>query len=235
METMDSILSIFAIIFFFIFFLLEAFLPFLIPIFFISFIRKNISNSNFKNNNIILGNNKNKYNDVSNSKLADLNISDINKLKDYLYSMFYDFEVAYNNLDYNKMKKLCSSKVYNNYHTNICLNLKFGNKKIIDNIEKRKVTVFDVYSSNYKQVISTTMEISYLNYMTDGNGNIVSGSNINKITETFEVIFVKRTDAKDVIKCPNCGASVSGNTCSYCGMDLRNTDFVIDSIKRIVV
>ena len=34
---------------------------------------------------------------------------------------------------------------------------------------------------------------------------------------------------------PNCGASVSGNTCSYCGMDLRNTDFVIDSIKRIVV
>ena len=35
------------------------------------------------------------------------------------------------------------------------------------------------------------MEISYFNYMSDGNGNIISGSNTNKITETFEVIFVK--------------------------------------------
>lgn len=233
MDSMDTIITIILGFVFLLFFLLETILPFLIPIFFISYFRKNISNRSFKNNNIYLDK-KRKYEDVSIEKLSELDISDINKLKDYLYSMFYDFEVAYNNLDYNKMKKLCSSKIYNNYHTNICLNLKFGHKRIMEDIEKKKVIIYDIYSSNYKQVISTTMEISYLNYMVDGNGNIITGSNVNKFTETFEVIFVKRANAKDVIKCPNCGASVSGNTCSYCGMDLRNTDFVIDSIKRIV-
>ena len=108
METMDSILSIFVALFFFIFLVLEMFLPFLIPIFFISFIRKNVSNNSFKNNNIILGNNKNKYTDISNSKLADLDINDINKLKEEteIWNMLNkdDFWVIYGR-HYNKFSE----------------------------------------------------------------------------------------------------------------------------------
>ena len=238
---MDEFLkTIFVILFgglFFLVMLFEIFWPILIPIFIISQIRKNKSNKAFKNNVINTNHNKEQlkkmYKDVDQSKLQELDLDDINKLKGFLYEIFLQFETAYNDLDYNTMVNTTTSKLYNAYHTNILLNLRCAQKKIIENITLKKMTIYDIFCTTRKQVISTVIEIEDVSYMQDHNGKIVSGST-SPVTEKFEVIFVKNYDNQASVKCPNCGASVSGSKCEYCGTQVRVTEFRIDSIKKII-
>lgn len=175
------------------------------------------------------------YNDVSKDDLAKFNIDDIDVLKDYFYDVFLDFESAYNNLDYNIMKILSTKRMYQNYYTGISLDLKRGNKRVIKDIEREKVIIFELDSTIAKQVASVMIEISYINYMMDKNGYISSGSRDDKVTERFEVVFRKDFNQKnEITKCPNCGAEVDGARCGFCRSRIKTVDFKIDSIKKIV-
>ncbi len=211
--------------------------PIAIPILIISQLRKNKSNKNFKNNVIKMDKEKERIKnitrDVDNSALEQLDIKDVNILKDYLYQIYLDFEKAYNDLDYNTMLNTSTNKLYNAYHTNIMLNLKCGQKKIIENITRHNMFVYDILCTNRKQVISTIIEVENSSYMLDYNGKVVSGS-VTPIREKFEVIFIKNYDNSTSVKCPNCQASVSGTKCEYCGTELRNSEFRIDSIKKVI-
>ena len=211
----------------------------------ISNIIKRKSTHNYFKNNIVSNTNideigqgtkyQKTYNDVSKSDLAKFNTDDINALKDYFYDIFLDFENAYNNLDYNIMKILSTKRMYQNYYTGISLDLKSGNKRVIKDIERKKVVIFELDSTIAKQVASVMIEISYINYMMDKNGYISSGSRDNKATEKFEVVFRKDFNQKsEITKCPNCGAEVDGVRCSFCRSRIKNVEFKIDSIKKIV-
>lgn len=208
-----------------------------------SFKRK--SNRNYFKNNVIInkkietktgkGNKYQRtYEDVSKSALEKFNTDDINVLKDYFYGMFLDFETAYNNLDYNMMKILSTKQLYQNYYTGMSLDLKVGKKKIISDIEKKKVIIFELDSTIAKQIASVMIEISYLNYTIDKNGYIISGSRNKKITEKFEVMFRKDFERKDITECPNCGAEIIGNKCNFCRSTVKNVDFKISSIRKII-
>ncbi len=211
------------------------FWPIFIPIFIFSAIRKNMANKKMKQN-VIHAEEKSVYNkrftDINKEELRSLEINDINQLKQYLYAIFLDFEKAYNNLDYKTMNKNSTSKLYNTYHSAILLNLKFAQKKIIDNIELKRMFIYSSMNSQYRQTIYTTIEIEYVSYMEDYSGQIISGTT-EPITEAFEVVFVKSVQ-KDGIKCPNCAATVTDGVCDYCGTEVKSTDFEIDSIKKIV-
>lgn len=228
-EVIQMIIAIIACVFVMFMILVELAWPIMVPLLIISLIKKNRSNKSFKNNII---KRKETYKDISKSKLEDLVINDLDRLKDYLYDIFYNFENAYNSLDYNALYNTSTDKLYNKYHTNILLNLKFAQKKIIDQIKRKDVIIYDVLSTNRKQVISTVIEIEYVSYMQDHTGKIISG-HVNPITESFEVTFIK-TYEKQSNKCPNCGANINGSVCDYCGTNIRNNEFKIDSIKKIV-
>jgi len=177
---------------------------------------------------------KRTYKDVSKDQLMKFNTEDIDSLKDYFYQRFVEFENAYNNLDYNIMKMLSTKQMYNNYYTGITLDLKVGKKRIISGIEKKKVILFELDSTIAKQIASLMIEISYINYTIDKNGYIISGSRNNKITEKFEVMFRKDFERNDITKCPNCGAEIVGNKCEFCRSKIKNVEFKISSIKRII-
>ena len=174
------------------------------------------------------------YNDVTRDKLIKFNTDNINELKKYFYEKFVQFEQAYNSLDYNTMKILSTKQLYNNYYTGITLDLRAGKKRVITDIENKKVILFELDSTTIKQVASLMVEISYFNYTLDKNGYIISGSRENKITEKFEVEFRKDFERKDVLTCPSCGAKVVGNKCDYCRNPIKNVDFKISSIKKII-
>ena len=208
------------------------FWPFLLPVFIISLIRKNASNKKFKSN-VIRHEEKKVYQDVDATKLAEFDVTDITILKNYLFDIFTNFEQAYNALDYNGMYNNSTEKLYNSYHTNIMLNLKFAQKKIIENIKRKNVIIYDTLVTTRKQLIQTMIEIEYISYTEDHSGKIISGSP-KPITEKFEVIFVKYYGENQNNKCPNCGASITGEKCEYCNTTFRNSDFKIDSIKKII-
>jgi len=207
-------------------------------------IRRKKNRTYFKNNVILNKTNKNqgsnkskypdKYEDVSKDKLSRFNTDDINALKDLFYNIFLEFENAYNNLDYNIMKLLSTRELYNNYYTGISLDLKTGKKRIINDIEKKKVIVFELDSTSIKQTARVMIEISYINYMIDKKGKVISGNRHNKITERFEVTFRKEFERKETTKCYNCGAFIEGNKCVYCRTPVRNSEFKISSIKKII-
>lgn len=203
---------------------------------------KRITNNNFFKSNIISlkdisSNNskyKNNYVDVKKDKLARFNTDDINLLKDYFYDLFYKFEVAYNNLDYSTMKMLSTKQLYQNYYTGISLNLKIGKKKVIDQINKKRVILYELDSTSMKQVASLMIEISYFNYTLDKHGYIISGNRDYPITEKFQVEFRKDFERKAITHCPNCGASLHSNKCDYCKSKVKEVEFKISSIKKIV-
>ena len=174
-----------------------------------------------------------KYKDVSKSILENYHIDDIGSFKNTLFELFEQFEKAYNSLDYNTMKQITTSQLYENYYTGISLNIKDGKKKVIDDIVRKKVVVFDMESTPTKQIIQTLITISYISYTIDKNGYIISGSKDMKITENFEVTFKKEYTENNIQKCPNCGAMVSGKRCDYCRTTIKDTEFKISSIKKV--
>ena len=200
---------------------------------------KRAANHKYFKNNVVVNDSvkytKEKYVDISKDELATFNTDDLDTFKNYFYKIFLEFETAYNNLDYNTMRTLSTKQLFHNYHTGITLDLEVGKKRIINNIQKKKVIIYEVFSSTAKQVVSAMIEISYINYTVDKNGIVISGSRDYKTTEKFEVIFRKDFEREDIINCPNCGATVVGNKCEYCRTTLKNVEFKISSIKKIVI
>jgi len=201
---------------------------------------RRVNNHNYFKNNVVdrsvfnNGNKKKVYRNVSLEKLKMFNTTDLEGLQDYLYDRFVEFEKAYNNLDYNMMKVLSTKQLYQNYHTGITLDLKAGRKKIISDIERNNVVVYELDSTISKQVVNVMIDITYTGYTLDKKGYVISGSRDAKIRERFEVEFRKYFGDDDIIKCPNCGAAVTGNTCEYCRSDLKAVEFKINSIKKII-
>lgn len=207
---------------------------------------KRIKNHKFFKNNVVRnipinekienanGRRKNIYNDVSKSKLEMFNTDNIDSLKDYFFDIFLKFENAYNNLDYNMMRMLSTKQMFQNYYTGISLDLKAGQKKILNNIERKKVIIYELDSTIAKQTLSAMIEISYITYTINGEGYIISGNREKPTTERFEVTFRKDFEKNEIMKCPNCGASVTGNKCDFCRTTIKNIEFKISSIKRII-
>ena len=199
----------------------------------INYLRRKKNKSYFKNNVMFIDDFL-AYKDVSKSVLEKFNTNDINELKTYFYNKFLEFENAYNNLDYNMMKMLSTEQMYENYYTGISLDLKAGRKRIIKDIEKKKVILFDLSSSSVYQTASLIIKIKDINYKIDKNGYIISGNRYKKLEESFEVVFRKKLQREDVVKCPNCGAQILGNKCEYCRTIIKSDDFKINSIKKII-
>lgn len=177
---------------------------------------------------------KNIYKDVPQYKLDRLDVDDIDTLKGYLFDIFYRFEMAYNNLDYNEMRILTTKQLFQKYHTGITLNLKVGKKRVINNVKREKMTIYEVDSTSAKQVVSAMVVISYINYTLDKNGYVISGNKLTPAIERFEIEFRKDFEKKELVHCPNCGAKITGNKCEYCKSTIDNNDFKICSIRRIV-
>ncbi len=200
------------------------------------FFKSNVVRCMPNNEQAVDANNQRKdvYKDVSKNKLEMFNTDNINSLKDYFYNLFLNFENAYNNLDYNMMKMLSTKQLFQNYYTGITLDLKAGQKKIINNIERQNVVIYELDSTIAKQTLSAMIEISYITYTINKDGYVISGSRDNSVVEKFDVTFRKDFEKEDVTKCPSCGANIVGNKCDFCRTTIRNIDFKISSIKRII-
>ena len=132
------------------------------------------------------------------------------------------------------MKMLSTKQLFHNYYTGITLDLKVGKKRIIDDIKVKKVIIYELDSTVSKQTASTMIEISYFNYVIDGNGYIISGNREEKITEKFEITFRKDFENNSITRCPNCGANLTSNKCEYCKSVIKEEEFKISNIKRII-
>lgn len=238
MEISSFMIPVFFIIILYVFIQVSIFFTvFKVIISVIKGIRKTVTNNFFKNNVIVNDNInvfKEKYTDISKKELATFNTDDLDAFKNYFYKIFLQFENAYNNLDYATMRSLSTKQLYNNYHTGISLDLESGKKRIITNIQKKNVIIYEVFSSTAKQVVSALIEVSYINYTTDKQGRVISGDKDKKVIEKFDITFRKDFETKELTNCPNCGAKLNSHKCEFCRSTFENATFKISSIKKIV-
>lgn len=215
---------------FLIVFLFCLFWPISLPLL-IYYIIKKKNNRNYFKDNVVTT--KKDYTDIDPRDLVGFDITDVSKLKVYLFDIFDRFERAYNSLDYNTLYNLSTSELYNKYHTNLVVNTKLDEKRIIEKIELKRMIIFSASSDEKQQCVITLIEMSYIDYTQNSKGRILRGQPNKKITEKFEVEFVKSLNGTDSYRCPNCGANTSGTKCDYCKSTI-DCDFKINSIKKII-
>lgn len=193
--------------------------------------KRKILEEYFKENIVSI---KKKYERVPGDKFILFDVEDIPSFRDMLFDKFILFENAYNSLDYEMMKACCSKELFDKYYTSIILNLNIGRKRILTNIEKERLFIYDLRRSKTEQVVSAIIDIRYTNYTINKVGAVIGGSRI-PVKERFEVVFKKNLNDVEA-NCPNCGAPVIDNRCDFCKTDVisHEGDFVIDSIKRII-
>ena len=225
----DIIFNIVFVLFLLVF-LFFLFWPVSVPLL-IYYILKKKNNRNYFKDNVVTT--KKDYKDINPSDLAGFDITDVSKLKVYLFDIFDRFEKAYNSLDYNTLYNLSTPDLYNKYHTNLVVNSKLDEKRIIEQVELKRMIIFSASSTEKQQRVISVIEMSYINYIQNSKGRILRGEPNKKITEKFEVEFIKSLNGTDSYRCPNCGANTSGTKCDYCKSTIE-CDFKIDSIKKII-
>lgn len=201
--------------------------------------KRSITRSYFKENVITVSHDSQRlrrslYKPLTNKEIEAYHINNVEAFKDMLFEIFKTFENAYNSLDYNMMKINSTSEIFNNYYTGISLDLKIGKKKVIEDVKRSSLIIYEMYSSNQKQIVSTVIEIAYKTYTLNKEGFVISGDRSRVISEKFEVIFRKNYEHEDLIKCPGCGATVTGTICEYCRTPIKLENYKISSIKKIV-
>ena len=222
-------------------YLLIAMWPISLPFFIFYLYKRNKNKKEFKNNVVYypkssLNYVKDNYVDIDAYKLEHFDANDLGMLKNYFSTIILDFEKAYNNIDYNALFNICGNSLYNMYKTNLQMNSKFGEKKIIDNVSIQKLVVYNSKKGNGEHIVNVMARIRSISYTQNSDGKIISGSPMNPIDEEFDITFVKELNEKnkDQMRCPNCGAVVNSTKCDYCKTEFKNYDFRIESFKKLV-
>ena len=185
------------------------------------------------------GNNKTNTSALNNSlvELDDEIISKYKIDKESFKKMVYDKYVLiqkdWMNFNYQGLEKNLTNELYNTYMMQLDV-LKLKNQKnIMKDFELIDVKIINIKEENNLLNIETYLNVEMYDYVIDKDEKVIRGSNTHKINIEYLITFVKKSDNKDnIMKCPNCGASVDIVTsakCEYCGsiivVDAR--DFVM--------
>ncbi len=181
----------------------------------------------------ILTNNKNiqssiNYKELDISELQKYGISNIDELKNELYNMFYDIEIAWMNFDYDKLKELCSDELYNTYKSQLKAYEIKNEKNIMENITKINVIPYKIAVNNNVITLNSIIEIEMKDYIINVKTNEITSGNKDTIyNNTYNFTFIKNIKNR-VDKCPGCGEDMTKytgtTTCPYCHTILINFD-----------
>ena len=200
------------------------------------YFKSTVINKDRYQNNGFFNNIQDTYVDINDYKLEWFDTNDIDVLKRHFSSLFIDFERALNNLDYNTLYNICTPSLYELYHSDLTVNLKLGNKKIIDNISIEKMVIYNTTKNDEEQKVYIMLEMKSNSYTMNSSGKITSGSPMLPVKEEFIAVFVKKLKKANEgqLRCPNCGATVTSTKCEYCNTEFKQYEFKIDTIRKLV-
>ncbi len=142
------------------------------------------------------------------------------------YQIYLDTQDAWMNFNYDKLRTLLSDELYNSYVSQLkTLSVK-KQKNVMNsfNLVHNFITYYEKTEKEY--VIKTETCVTFYDYIVDKNNKIVRGNNQNRVTNTYELTFV-RSISKKSNKCPNCNAPLSNsgsNVCEYCNSVIVNNN-----------
>lgn len=156
-------------------------------------------------------------------KLDKADIGDIEVLKKALVMQYADINRAFYVRDNEKMKSLCSPGIYMDYKVKWEMYDKVEKIPKIEDVDFCNVELGSVEKHGSEIFVDLYIKYTCLDYAVDQNNNIVYGSRDQYKVFTKLLSFSKKQSSSIVTVCPNCGASVSGDTevCAYCNTTLN--------------
>ena len=172
-------------------------------------------------------------------KITELD-SDFSEAKflSYIANVFVQIHTAIMTKQLEKVKHFMNQDMYMYF------------KQKIDDLNQKKLTqmydelnVKETHLLN-ENIVDGMMQIKvlivarYVDYRMDENGKVVDGISDRRIMKNYYLTFQKpilHKDAKEIHKCPNCGASININgngRCEYCHSiyNLSNESWILISM-----
>ena len=162
---------------------------------------------------------KSKFSNVFIMILTGLMENDMTSVKHYISDELYD-------MFQERCKKFKEQKEYQCY----------------DELNVGEVELLKKYDDEKYNYIEVRILSHYMDYVIDSESlKYKRGINDHRLDVNHHLLFRKRKDAVsrgELVKCPNCGASLDINyngRCSYCGTvtSVENFDYVLVSIDNI--
>ena len=178
------------------------------------------------------------YNDISEEELNKvLPGENLEALKQKLFDIYKDVQLAWMNFEYDKLKELCTDELATTYIGQLdMLKIKNGQNIMSDwSFDGAKIT--KVIEDNDTVYITAIIDTRFFDYVINTNTNIVmQGYKHIKVHNIYEMVYVVNKKLMEGnLKCPKCGATITPNKegkCEYCRTTLTMTNNKIVLSKK---
>ena len=145
----------------------------------------------------------------------------LTSLKNELYSRFLNIQNAWMNFNYDALRQMCTDELYNTYSSQLKVLDSKNEKNVMHGFFPKKIAIYDVRSSDGIISVKVYLKVSFFDYvMNKSSRKVKQGKKFKRITNHYEMVFVKSIMGNTITKCPNCNASinfVTSGECPYCG------------------
>ena len=177
-------------------------------------------------------------NDISNEELQKyLPGENLEALKNKLFDVYKNVQLAWMNFDYDKLKDLCTDELATTYISQLeMLKIKKGQNIMSDwSFDGAKVT--KITEDNGNVFITAIVDTRFYDYVINTETNIImQGYKQIKVHNIYEMVYVvNKSLIEGKIKCPKCGAVITPNKtgkCEYCRTTISTTNNKIVLSKK---
>lgn len=159
---------------------------------------------------------------------------DVEQLKKITFDIYKQVQEAWMNFDYDKLKSLTSSELYNQYESQLKVLKTKEQQNIMSDIKLDECKIKRAVTNQNKEVVTAKLSISMFDYVIDNTGKVVQGNKNDKVEIEYEIVLTR--NIKTLETCPGCGSKIKNqklSTCEYCGTKLinNNSEFVMNRKK----
>lgn len=164
-------------------------------------------------------------------------IKDVEKLKETLYQIFVDVQMAWMEFDYDALAKLCSDELYNSYKSDLEILKVRNGKNIMSDFNIVKIGIIEAEKDEIKTTVKMVLEVTFHDYVINElTGKVIRGKKSTIMDNAYILEYVKYNKA--LKECPSCGAKIekaSNKKCAYCGSVITNNtkNYVLTHKERI--
>lgn len=144
-----------------------------------------------------------------------------NQLKADVYTNFVEIQEAWMNFDYDKLRDLCSSELYESYKSDLQILKRKSQKNIMKEFHYKDCSIVEVNETKKQKTIKAILYVSFKDYIIDTKTNkCIQGSKNKTFYNVYQLEFT--SNKKVITKCPSCGSKIKGNECEYCHTVIDN-------------
>lgn len=166
-------------------------------------------------------------------------------LREKLSNLYVQMQNAWTDDQFEVMRPYISQDLYGRFEENLNQLTSQGKINFVDRIAVLGVTFDGWYEEGGNDYICAQLRTRIVDYVTDGSGKVVSGSDTAECFMVYRWILQRDCEARgaslagggvSAVNCPHCSAVLNINStakCPYCGnvVVIDSNDWVIASIQ----